>query len=67
MDLVDDLGNDLALAILTENKYSKKIDSKQILPLMSKIREVLETVSAKDHTTLPIDSDSAETITSHSY
>ncbi len=65
MDLVDDLGNDLALAILTENKYGKKIDSKQILPLMSKIREVLETVSTKDHTNLPTDSDNTETTNSH--
>ena len=50
MDLVHDLGNDIALAILVEKKYREKLDSKEILPLISKVREVLEMVSRKDHT-----------------
>lgn len=52
MDLVSDLGEDLAKAVLIEKKHSGKIDSKEIVSLISKIREVLEPVSAKDHSTL---------------
>ncbi len=49
MDLVNDLGNDLVLAMLVDKKHSEKIDSKEILPLISRIREILEPVSLKDH------------------
>lgn len=49
MDLVNDLGNDLVQAMLVQKKHSKKIDSKEILPLISKIKEVLEPISLKDH------------------
>lgn len=49
MDLVNDLGNDLAFAMLIEKKHVEKIDSREILPLISKIREILEPISEKDH------------------
>lgn len=49
MELVNELGNDVALAILVEKRHSGKIDSGEILPLISKIREILEPVSTKDH------------------
>lgn len=50
MDLLNDLGNDVALSVLVKQIHSDKLDSKEILPLISRIREVLEPVSAKDHT-----------------
>jgi hypothetical protein len=54
MDLVNDLGNDLVLAMLVEKKHSEKLDSREVLHLVSKIREVLEPVSAKDHSYTPV-------------
>ncbi len=55
MDLVNDLGNDLAFAVLVEKNHSEKFDSRELLPLLRRIREVLEPVSSKDHSyTLPI-------------
>lgn len=45
MNLDDDLGNDLAIAFLVEKKYSKKLDSKESLALIRKIRETLRRVS----------------------
>ncbi len=51
MGLVNDLENDLVLSILVNKKADKKIDSREILPLINKIREVLASVSAKDHAT----------------
>lgn len=54
MELVNDLGSDVAsdvaLAILVEKRYLEKIDSKEILPLILKIRQILEPISSKDHT-----------------
>jgi hypothetical protein len=49
MDLVNDLGNDLVLAMLVEKKHGEKIDSKEIVSLIGRIREVLEPISTKDH------------------
>ena len=49
MDLINELGNDLALAVLVEKKHKEKLDSKEILSLIGKIREVLEPVSGRDH------------------
>lgn len=46
MDLVDDLGCDLALAVLVEKKHRKKIDSSDVLPLITKIKEALRSISA---------------------
>ena len=45
MNLVDDLGNDLAIAFLVEKKYVKKIGSKESLALISKIKETLHRIS----------------------
>jgi hypothetical protein len=41
MNLADDLGNDLAMAFLVEKKFSKKLDAKESLALIRKIRETL--------------------------
>ncbi len=45
MDLVNELENDLALAFLVEKKYSERIDSREVLRLLDKVREVLEPLS----------------------
>ena len=42
MNLVNDVENDLALAFLVDKKYSDEIDSKSVVALMDKVREVLQ-------------------------
>lgn len=42
MDLINDLGTDLAFAILVEQRYRQKIDSNEALALISRIRTLLE-------------------------
>ncbi len=63
MELVNDLGSDVALAILVEKKHSEKIDSKEILPLISKIREILEPISYRDHSYLQESDDTLSVMT----
>ncbi len=49
MDLLNDLGNDVALSILVKKTHFEKLDSKEILPLITRIREVLEPISSRNH------------------
>ena len=49
MQLVNDLENDLAFAVLVERNSEESIDSKEVLPLINRIREVLEPISERDH------------------
>ena len=49
MNLASELGNDLILAVLADKNLDKKLNKKEILPLLEKIREVLEPVSSRDH------------------
>ncbi len=49
MQTVNELENDLAFAFLVEKKITERIDSEQVLPLITRIREVLEPISEKDH------------------
>lgn len=65
MDLVNDLGNELAVAMLVEKKHSEKIDSKDVLSLICRIREVLEPVSSRDHSHMPLNVIVNETSISH--
>ena len=48
MDLVNELENDLALAFLVEKIHSERIDSKEVLLLLDKVREVLEPLSTDE-------------------
>ena len=48
MNLVNELENDLALAFLVEKKHSEKIESKQVIALLNKVREVLKPLSTDD-------------------
>ena len=45
MNLIDELGNEIALAFLVEKKYSEKVNSKDALELIGKVRKVLEPTS----------------------
>jgi len=49
MELVHELESDLALAILLEKKCSEKIEAKEVVSLITRVNETLETVSLKDH------------------
>ncbi len=49
MDLIHDLGNEIVFALLVEKKYGDRLQSKEVLPLVRKIGEVLQVVSEKDH------------------
>ena len=48
MNLVNELENDLALAYLVNKKNAEKVDSKDVVALMNRIREVLQPVSDND-------------------
>ena len=48
MNLVNDLENDIALAFLVDKKYAEKIDSKDVLVLMDKVREILQPLSIEE-------------------
>jgi hypothetical protein len=50
MNLVNELENDLALAFLVDKKHSEKIDSKEVLVLLNKVREVLRPLSIDEKT-----------------
>lgn len=43
MDLIDEIGNDLAFAFLVERKLSNKIASRDALDLIGKVKTVLAT------------------------
>lgn len=46
MNLIDDLGNDLAFAFLVEKKHVEKIDSKEVVILIKRIKDVLKPISS---------------------
>lgn len=48
MNLVNDLENDMALAFLVDKKYAEKIDSKDVVALLDKVREVLQPLSIEE-------------------
>ncbi|MFV0389839.1 MAG: hypothetical protein ACK5NT_13925 [Pyrinomonadaceae bacterium] len=50
MEVVDDLGNEIVFAVLVDKSKRNKIDSKEIIPLLQRIRESLQGVEMLDHT-----------------
>jgi hypothetical protein len=48
MNLVDELENELALAFLVDKQYAEKIDSKDVVALMDKVREILQPLSIEE-------------------
>ena len=63
MDLIDDLGNDLAFAFLVERKHSNRLDSREALDLIGRVKTVLQPISVGS--TEPA-GNSAEAAKSHS-
>jgi len=56
MNLISDIESELALAVLIEKKHTEKINSKDVLPLLKRLNEALESASLKKETppTAPI-------------
>lgn len=48
MNLINDLGTEIAFAFLVEQRDNKKINSKDVLPLIGRLNEALEQISAKE-------------------
>lgn len=48
MDLIDDIGNDLALAFLVEKKHRHKLTSQDVLALISRIKAALYRVDDRN-------------------
>ena len=48
MNLINDLDTDIAFAVLVDKKHDKKIESKDILPLIGRINKALEQISQTD-------------------
>ena len=42
MELINDLGTDLAVAFLVEKRYEQKLDVEEALALISRVRDLLE-------------------------
>ncbi len=49
MDLVNELSSELALAFLVEKKYAKRLNTSDVLALISRIKEVLQPLSATEN------------------
>ena len=47
MDLINDLGTDLAFAFLVEKRYGQKIDSEEAIELIGRVTTLLESVSTR--------------------
>ena len=47
MNLISDLETELAYAVLIEKKHSEKISSEEMLRLMKRLNDALESVSEK--------------------
>lgn len=48
MNLLDDLGNDLAFAFLIEKRHNEKIDSKEVRVFIKRIQDVLKPISTHE-------------------
>lgn len=46
MDLINELGNELALTFLVERKFTEKIETDEVPPLIDKIKDALQLVSS---------------------
>ncbi len=48
MNLINDLGTEIAFAFLVEKRHNEKINSKDVLPLIGRLNEALEQISARE-------------------
>jgi hypothetical protein len=66
MDLINDLGTDLALAFLVDQRYRQKVDPARARAIIDQVTRLLESsptanLAARDY----IDSDKAHTFSAH--
>lgn len=55
MDLINDLGNELAVAFLIEKKYNQKLDSRAAVDLIERVKTALNNTSKIELENGPID------------
>ena len=48
MELINDLGTDLAVAFIVERRYQQKLDSEEAVALISRVRDLLESSDTSD-------------------
>lgn len=48
MDLINELGNELALTFLVEKKFTEKIESSDVPSLIDKIKDALQPISSAE-------------------
>ena len=66
MDLINDLGTDLALAFLVEQRYRQKIEPARARALIEKVRILLESSSHVDPPSqLDVDYERARSFSAH--
>ncbi len=53
MDLINELGNELALTLLVEKKFVEKIESSDVPSLIDRVKHILQTVSSAETNKYP--------------
>jgi hypothetical protein len=53
MDLISDLETDLAFAFLVEQKFVQKLDNREVIELIVRVKTALETVATAGNTRFP--------------
>lgn len=48
MNLISEIESELAFAVLIEKRHAEKIDKQDVLPLIKRLNDALESVSAKE-------------------
>ena len=48
MNLIHELGSELAVAVLVEKKHAEKISSGEVVPLISRIKDALQMIPAHE-------------------
>lgn len=56
MNLINDLGNELAYAVLVEKKHAEKMSSKDVLPLLKRIKDASQPTSSEEKSNNAVDS-----------
>jgi hypothetical protein len=53
MDLINELGNELALTLLVEKKFVEKIESSAVPSLIDKVKHALKSISSAENGNYP--------------
>ena len=65
MDLINDLGTELAFAFLVEKRYRQKIDSEAALALIGRVQNLLAATAKHRAESTPIDNEVVSTTSAH--